>query len=598
MPWDLAVWLGYTLLGTRWEMGPSEGWARVALVTGPDWTHAPSVADALRTAGLVFRKYSVDQLEAACTFAQILIVPPLGDAPEANTLLARHVEEGGSLICLGDTCGLNAYLGVRPPDEAREFGEGYLAPIGEHFVLGGETTPIHSVGGQCVVADGATPLAQILDRHGKPTGLCGLSVREHDSSTAIYLAPDLGLTAVRLRQGSYVEMDGLPAPDGTAPIRDGILRSEDGFMLDWDFDRTSDLAGEPPAFLLPAVDRLVGLLVRAAAYAAERMGLPLLLLWPHRNGAVATGMVSFATDGTDVQNVQTILHQATLVGLRATWCLRSPGFSLDVAKALRTREHEVALQFETNEPEDWAADRLSFQQTRLSRSTGARQLLSTSIQDGRWQGRNEFWDWCARAAIEAEIGRMPRQPGNAGCLFGTFRPFRPARRDGSLLPVLSIPCLASDIGVAVSSARALEILEHAASTHGVAHFFFETRSFDDKTVSEAFRNLVAHARQRGVEWATAEEIVERMKALRTMRVELGVADEGLAVALHPEYDMEEAAVCITGETVVGASAMQKRLRVSRVVRYGIPCCSVTVDLSAQCPTYIALERTTPAEMAS
>lgn len=579
-------------------MGPSEGWARVALVTGPDWTHAPSVADALRTAGLVFRKYPLEQLEAACSYAQILIVPPLGGAAEAATLIARHVEDGGAVICLGDTSGLNAYLGVRSPTENREFGEGYLAPVAEHFVLGSETAPIHCVGGECVLADGATTLAQLLDCHGKPTGLCGLSVQEHGSSTAIYIAPDLGLTAVRLRQGCYVEMDGLPAPDGTAPIRDRILRSEDGSLLDWDFDRATGLAGEPPAFLLPAVDRLVSLVVRAAAYAAERMGLPLLLLWPHRDGAVATGMVSFATDGTDVQNVQTILHQATLVGLRATWCLRSPGFSLDVAKALRVREHEVALQFEVSEPEDWASDRLSFQQTRMSRSAGARQMTSVSIQDGRWHGRNEFWDWCARAGIEAEIGRFPWQPGNAGCLFGTYRPFRPARRDGSLMSVLSIPCLAADIGRRVSSARALEILEHAANSHGVAHFFFETRSFDEKAVSEAFRNLVAHARPRGVEWATAEEITQRMKAVRTMRVELGVADEGLAVALHPEYEMPEAALCITGDNVVAASAMQKRLRVTRVVRYGIPCCSVTVDLSAQCPTYVCLERAAPAEKAS
>ncbi len=579
-------------------MGPSEGWARVALVTGPDWTHAPSVADALRTAGLVFRKYSADQIEAACSYAQILIVPPLPDTPEAATLLARHVEEGGSLICIGDTCGLNAYLGVRSPSENCEFGEGYLAPVSEHFLLGDETVPIHCIGGQCVVADGTMTLAQLLDRHGKPTGLCGLSVQEHGSSTAIYIAPDLGLTAVRLRQGSYVEMDGIPASDGTAKIRDGILRSEDGSVLDWDFDRSTDLAGEPPAFLLPAVDRLVGIVVRAAAYAAERMSLPLLLLWPHPNGAVATGMVSFGTDGTDVQNVQTILHQATLVGLRATWCLRSPGFSLDVAKALRTRDHEVALQFEVNEPEDWASDRLSFQQTRMSRSLGTRQLLSTSIQDGRWHGRNEFWEWCARVGIEAEIGRMPRQPGNVGSIFGTCRPFRPARRDGSLLPVLSIPCLAADIGKGVSSARALEILEHAVRSHGVVHFFFETRSFEEKTVSEAFRNFMAHARPRGIEWATAEEIVQRMKAVRTMRVDLSFADEGLAVVLHPEYEMPEAALCITGDTIVGATALQKRLRVTRVVRYGIPCCSVTVDLNAQCPTYVTLERTAPAEMAS
>jgi hypothetical protein len=561
-------------------MARSDPWARVTFAWADGEPHCVYAKEILQHTGLLFQSVPTEELAAVCGRSEILIIsgPPTDE--DAVELLGQFVAAGRTLIVIGSVGPLGPLLGVKPEESAPDLGEGYLVPTGDHPLTGADTFPIHFFSGQTAQAVEATTVAAVWDRHGRPTGRTGISVYHGSGGTAIFIAPAIGATAVRIRQGCYVDTDGVSAPDGSADLADGVLRSEDGAVLDWHLDRSGGTEEEAPAFLHPPVDRLAAAVVRAAVYAAKRAGLALALMWYYPRNEPAAGIVSFYTDGTDPQNAVNILHQANLVGLRGTWCVSHPGYTPDMYRVLRKRGHEVAIQFEAPGPGSWEKERLKVQGTQICRTAGMREAASVLAGEGRWEGRNVFYEWCAELNYRAEIGRGPSKAGNVGFPFGTCHPFRPMRPDGTCYSAVSIPFIARDPGLTCSSARCLALVEAVASHYGVAHFNFGTQGFERPEVSAAFRNIVAHGRANGIDWMTAEEAASFERARRTVKAEFGTDNEELMMTLKAEAEMGEATLLISGEPLTSAAINGRAVPPHPVERYGFPFSSIVLDLRA------------------
>ncbi len=570
-------------------------WAKIGLIAA-DKRHA-YVGELVHEYGLVFETYPITGLDQACNESNIIVLAgdlQLGSAP----LIARFVAAGGGFISVGAVLGMQELLGVEPDGESADLSEGYLSPASEHPIVGSNLFPIHFFSGAPARCTGATPLAEVLDPHGRPTGRCGVALRRADNGLTIFIAPDIAQSAIRIRQGRYVDCDGAPAPDGSAPLNDGVLRSEDGMELDWWMDRMEDESGMPPAFLEPAVDRLAAILFRSVAFIADKLGLHLPVAWTYPRNSTAAGLVTFSTDGSDPHNMVAILQQANLVGLRGTWCVQSPGYGSDGYRTLRTRGHEVALLMDATDPAHWRLDILKMQQTSTARVVGVKQLTSVMVQDGRWRGRNEPFDWCAQAGLGMELGRGPSYPGNMGFPFGASRPFRPAKPDGSIIHTQSLPFMVHTPGIGANTARCLSLLDRVVAHHGMAHFTFHTKAFEEPDVSAAFRNLVMFGRSSGLEWMTADEWYKYDRARRSIQVGMSYDQRGLILLLVSEFDWRDATFLVSGPPIVGAKTADRRLPFAPVERFGFRFTAVVLDLKAKSPVELVLEMPTGAMKAA
>src|SRR6185369_3421184 len=98
--------------------------------------------------------------------------------------------------------------------------------------------PLHFFGGAAVEARGGNVIATAIDAHGRSTNLPAIVEQQVGNGRCIFIAPDVTGTIVHIQQGrGGVTRDGVPAPDGTSPVNDGVLKSDDGAVLDWIFDR-------------------------------------------------------------------------------------------------------------------------------------------------------------------------------------------------------------------------------------------------------------------------------------------------------------------------------------------------------------------------
>src|SRR5207253_735629 len=113
----------------------------------------------------------------------------------------------------------------------------------------------------------------------------------------------------------------------TAPLADGVLKSDDGQVLDWFFDR-EPVPGVPgmQAFLEPIADQWRDLLLRAIFYLAGSQKVPLPLLWYYPAGRPALGHLSHDTDGNDAPSGWELLDVLRGAGARSTWCVILPGY--------------------------------------------------------------------------------------------------------------------------------------------------------------------------------------------------------------------------------------------------------------------------------
>jgi hypothetical protein len=153
--------------------------------------------------------------------------------------LAAFVENGGALVSLGGLHGMQKLFGVEPvslgtnkswgASKVQQLGEGYLdVRQTRHPVFAGLKSSLHFFGGLAVRPTKARAVGSVLDRHGRAKKLPVLLERRVGRGIALLITPDLLNSIVHIQQGIAVLRDGTPAFDGTMPINDNTLKTDDG----------------------------------------------------------------------------------------------------------------------------------------------------------------------------------------------------------------------------------------------------------------------------------------------------------------------------------------------------------------------------------
>ena len=500
------------------------------------------ILEVLVHAGLPFRQITPKQLHPDRVPICLLAGRKSLDAEERNRF-HWFVQQGGSLIAIGATNRLDKLLGVRSVGELQE---GWIRLVAQHPIGNGLQSSLHVFGGTIVRAtEGAQVVAQIVNRGDE--AICdAIVVREFGQGLVIFIAPDLMRSIVQIQQGIPVTKDGEPAPDGSAPLDDDILKAEDGHVLDWEKDRIEMEQGTRGKgrvrmnraivfFGLPIADELRALILQAIFFAAQRKGLPLPMLWYWQYGAPAAGLISHDTDGNDPELGFELLQIVKNLGIDTTWCVLYPGgYPPSLYRAILNSGCEIALHFDafTGTPlTTWSKRNLKVQWQWLKDATGVA-AVSNKNHYTRWEGRLEFFRWCEDLGIIAEQSKGPSKRGTIGFLFGGSHPWRPLDDESErarFLKVIAINLFSQDMVsddvaatgifhpaiVPVSVGKRL--LEQTVRMGGVAHFLFHPAHIRRQGTKSALEQLVAFGHELGLKWQTSKQIVDWLNKRRSVK---------------------------------------------------------------------------------
>jgi len=503
------------------------------------------VFEVLAHAGVFHAKLEAKELEAALDGLRILVT--VGEGTIADSLkkkLSEWVEAGGSWINIAGIEGLQSLLGVERVGSTfknwgggmRSLGEGYLvAQKSDHPMLAHLTRPLHYFGGATIEAKDAQVLATAQDAHGRDAGHPVLTERAIGNGRCIFIAPDLTGTIVHIQQGHGVTRDGVPSPDGTSPVNDGVLKSDDGAVLDWIFDREAVAGAEGlQIFMQPVADLWREMLLRSIFYCAEKSkaSLPVLWYWPRQLPAV--GHLSHDTDGNDPKLMATLLETLAKGEVNSTWCVILPGDSPELMAKIKQAGHEYATHFDTMTPgHHFTEAEFDRQFTALKKLFNGEQPVTNKNHYLRWEGDCELWDWCVKHGIQLDQSKGASKTGEAGFNFGTCHPYFPVRFDGGSIDVLEMPTPTQDLVVFAPEAICEPLILAAKKVHGVAHFLFHPAHFQNPAVPKAMLHAIRFGKEQGLEWWTARQINAWERARRTACVR-DVSADGFTISADAE----------------------------------------------------------------
>lgn len=332
---------------------------------------------------------------------------------------------------------------------------------------------------------------------------------------------DIPANIVLIQQGGGpVVQDGIPAPDGTGAVDEGILKADDRCELDWNEDRSVTETGMP-YFDTPYADWWREVIVRQLMEEADALGmtLPFLDYWPEGVNQVA--MISHDSDFNIEEAAQTTLSVLQENGVRSTWCMIEPGYSPSLYKEIQDAGHELAFHYNALEQEKgiWSAEEFS-RQLNVIRSTSGAPIISNKNHYTRFEGWGELYEWCEQNGIEADQTRGPSKKGNVGFPFGTSHPYYPIARSDDrnrLYRVLQIGFLTQDLEHPTLSDSSViaPFLEKVKEVRGVAHFLFHQQHIHHlENVRHAFSLAVETAKRLGYAFWTSEEITRWEQARR------------------------------------------------------------------------------------
>src|SRR5690606_7044038 len=287
-----------------------------------------------------------DALAAALpTLRMLLTVGDCALPAELLGELAAWVEGGGRWLAVGGTGGAADLFGVAPEAPAYSsfgggggstLGEAYLHSATPHRILDHLRIPLHYFNGFPVRATGATVLATALDAHQRTTDRAAVTETHVGQGSCLLIAPDIPGSVVRIQQGVGVSRDGVSAPDGTAPVGDNVLKSSDGGVLDWIFDR-QPVPGVPglKGFFEPIADHWRELLLRSLFYLADQAQIALPLLWLYPRNLPALAHLSHDSDQNEPAKAERLLKVTAQAGVHATWCVIWPGYDAPLINRIR-----------------------------------------------------------------------------------------------------------------------------------------------------------------------------------------------------------------------------------------------------------------------
>lgn len=503
----------------------------------------------LSHAGIAWRALHPRSVANEPDLGAAIIIP--GDlhltAAEAQRI-RTFVAEGGALVVTGGTAGLDDLLGT---DAVEHLTEGYLAVGAEHPVTSGLTSSLHVFGGRALRAQGGTVVAQLLDADRQPTGFASVVIGRHGKGVTLAIGPDLPYSVLHIQQGAPVWEDGVPPPDGTCPIDEGILKCDDGLVLSYEHDRARQVLSEPvadcpgihpnypqgdtPWFMQPIADELRELLLKAICWAVTQSGKPVARLdyWP--GGVQAVGLISHDSDLNLDAAAQTTLRVVQELGINTTWCVMiGPNWPdrwlRQTYEQIKAAGHEIALHYNAL-PLDggfWGREEFLRQLAWLKAEAGVERILSNKNHYTRWEGKLEFFRWMEQAGLESDQTKGPSKRGNVGYANGSCLPWFPFdAEEQRYLNVLEIPMQTQDLWLTAPYVIAEQIITMALKHRGVAHFLFHQNHIHFRPeVQEAMRRVVADGLAAGLQWWTGEAINHWERLRRTITVQTEAAGEG------------------------------------------------------------------------
>lgn len=483
------------------------------------------IGEILAHAGIAFDWLdSAAQLDRAA--ADVLIVALSDD----TTYIKRFAEEGGVVIALANLDALATQLGctILPP-----VGVGYAHLPSSH--AGG--TPLRFLSAAPWVAGAAQAIGQL--RAGAPDGAqVGAAVLRMNVGAGVIerWQVDVASTVVALQQGiEPVTHDGIPAPDGSAALNEGILKADDGMTLDWTHDRVIAPSGQPYFAHAYADLWREAFVHRLLALAVERgLALPLLDYYPPGVTAVAT--ISHDSDLNKDETAITTLGLLQEAGIHSCWCIVEPGYSSEVYAQVQAAGHELAFHYNAVEHENyrWDAADFALQFAWFKQAANLDAVISNKNHYTRFENWGDLFRWLEQAGIQLDQTRGPSKRGNVGLLFGTCHPFFPiAWHDESnrLYDVLELGFLTQDmdLGSWADSSIIEPFIAEVARVRGVAHFLFHpVHLHSQEAVRGAFRKVIRELRARGFVFWTSQQINAWERARRKARI-TALDDQGRAV---------------------------------------------------------------------
>jgi hypothetical protein len=548
----------------------------------------------LAHAGVCYQTLHPDELEGALPHLRVLVT--VGDTALPNATidaLSRWVGEGGMWLAIGGTAGAPALFGVREESATYSgwgasigtLGEGYLqVETADHPVLEHVPVPLHFFNGVPVHASTGIAHAGVLDAHQRATSRAAVVERRVGNGRCLFIAPDVIGTIVRIQQGVAVTRDGISAPDGTASICDDMLKSSDGAVLDWWFDRqpVEGVSGLH-AFLHPIADIWREIVIRAILYLAQMRQVVLPILWLYPRNLPALAHLSHDTDVNEPAKAEQMLQVLQQAGIHSTWCVILPGYPAEIIARIDGDGHELAMHYDAvEEGSIWNEGAFHEQWRQLRWLFGGKQITTNKNHYLRWEGDTEFFEWCQRLGIRLDQSKGPSKTGEAGFTFGTCHPYFPVDPKGRVIDVLELPTLTQDLNVFAPDALLEPLLQAALRHHGVLHVLFHPAHVDKPGIADTILHTIRRAQEHGMEWWTARRIDEWERARRALVWREYVPEEdGVCIRLEAAQALEEATLLFVGQQEGTVEVGGQLLSIRPTVRWGVPTGAVTLDLDGE-----------------
>lgn len=556
------------------------------------------IHEILGHAGLCYQEVGLDRLGEILPTLRVLLT--VGDAllsDELSAQLQSWVEAGGRWIAIAGVAGQHELFGVNVEKPTYvgfggsigTLGEGYLRPAIENAVENAAENsafahlaiPLHFFNGTPVQASTATVLADVLDAHQRETTRAALTYRQVGKGVCLLIAPDITGTVVRIQQGVGITRDGVPAPDGTAPQIDDVLKSDDGAVLDWYFDR-QPVPNVPGfhAFLQPVADQWNELLLRIIFQQALESGVRLPVLWLYPNNIPALAHLSHDTDNNELALGERLLDVVNEVGIHSTWCVIMPGYPRNFIAKIAADGHELSMHYDSMSPEcPWSHELFHEQWLGLVDLFGMKPV-SNKNHYLRWQGDMELFYWLVEHDIQLDQSKGASKLGEAGFNFGTCHPYFPVDMDGTIVDVLELPTPTQDLEIFAPTALVYPLLEAAYRHHGIMHLLFHPAHIAKPGVADAIFTAVRESQALGVVWWTAAEINAWERARRKCSWgNYAANDNQTSVTLNSEVALQGASLMWLGDDATSVEVNGAAVETKTVTRWGFPFVSATVDIA-------------------
>lgn len=512
--------------------------ARVAILTDRKaaerrWRYGADVFEAYleeiaASAGIPFERLeSVRELKAErCDIAVVAISE---EDDETLGILMDFAKQGGTIV---SCAGLNRMAGRLGCRELAAAGAGYAQlpatlggrPVPYRYLLAKPWVPLPATAGAGAAVRGIGTLSAGEGGGTRPEVPLLLEIAV-GRGRIVRWNVHIPYTVVAFQQGSGpVVEDGVPAPDGTGALDEGILKADDRCEMDWDRDRLRTDTGYP-YYAYPYADwwreAFVGGLLREAQ--VKGLALPFVDYWPE--GVEQVAMISHDSDMNIDESAAATLDVLKECGIRSTWCMLEPGYSAGIYERVRQEGHELAYHYNALEMDGGRWDRGEFErQLAFIRERTGEPIVTNKNHYTRYEGWGELFRWCEQYGIRSDQTRGPSKKGNVGFLFGTCRPYYPIARydeQNRLYRVLEVGFLTQDLNhpSLPDTSVIAPFLDAVADVRGVAHFLFhQTHIWREPGVADALRAVVREAKARGYQFWTNERIWRWEEARRQVRI--------------------------------------------------------------------------------